>query len=86
MFLNDSGHYNFNMPLNDVRKVIYDFAGSKRLVIERFSKGRYRVRMFQRQKWLFFYSWTVKALTMIDAEDDEEAVDKAIDWAAKISS
>ncbi len=74
------------MPLNDVRKVIYDFAGSKRLIIERFSKGRYRVRMFQRQKWLFFHSWTMKALTMIDAKDDEEAVDKAVDWATKLSS
>ncbi|MGB9589605.1 MAG: hypothetical protein ACP5QG_06355 [candidate division WOR-3 bacterium] len=72
------------MPLNDVRKVIYDFAGSKRLVIERYGGHRYRVRMFHRQKWLVFYSWMMKAMTMIEAADDEEAVDKAVDWATKI--
>jgi len=72
------------MPLDDVRKVIYDFAGSKRLVIERYASGRYRVRMFQRQRWLFFNSWTMKAMTMIEAGDDEEAVDRAVDWATRI--
>jgi hypothetical protein len=74
------------MPLEDVRKVIYDFAGSKRLVIERYTPGRYRVRMFQRQKWLFFHSWTMKAMTVIEAGDDEEAVDRAVDWATRIGT
>jgi len=76
--------YNFTMPLDDVRKVIYDFAGSKRLVIERYGEKRYRVRMFHRQRWLFFRTWTTRAMTIIEAEDDAEAVDKAVDWATRI--
>ncbi|MEO0141262.1 MAG: hypothetical protein ABIM88_06940 [candidate division WOR-3 bacterium] len=75
------------MPLDDYRKVIYDFAGSKRLVIERYGPGRYRVRLFHRQRWFFFlHSWTIKAMTVIEAEDDSEAMDKAVDWATGIGS
>jgi len=68
-------------------RIIYDFAGARRLLIQRYGPpGRYRVSLFVRQEWLFvFHSWTRLTSTVFNAGDDSEALDRALEWASGIT-